>query len=53
MPKMPHRTFSSYRVSPFVAHVASDLATPTLVKQGNYGNYARGAKFALRNTSSS
>lgn len=32
----------------FAGDVAFDIATPTLVKQGNWGDYARGAKFALQ-----
>lgn len=32
----------------FTGHVEFDVATPTLVKQGNWGDYARGAKFALQ-----
>lgn len=32
----------------FTGHVEFDIATPTLVKQGNWGDYARGAKFALQ-----
>lgn len=32
----------------FTGHVAFDIAMPTLVKQGNWGDYARGAKFALQ-----
>jgi galactokinase/galacturonokinase len=32
----------------FSGHVEFDIATPTLVKQGNWGDYARGAKFALQ-----
>ena len=32
----------------FAGHVEFDIATPTLVKQGNWGDYARGAKFALQ-----
>ena len=32
----------------FSGHVAFDIAAPTLVKQGNWGDYARGAKFALQ-----
>ena len=32
----------------FDGHVEFDIATPTLVKQGNWGDYARGAKFALQ-----
>ena len=32
----------------FTGHVAFDIATPTLVKQGNWGDYARGAKFVLQ-----
>ena len=32
----------------FPGHVAFDIATPTLVRQGNWGDYARGAKFALQ-----
>lgn len=32
----------------FAGHVEFDIAMPTLVKQGNWGDYARGAKFALQ-----
>ena len=32
----------------FTGHVEFDIAAPTLVKQGNWGDYARGAKFALQ-----
>ena len=32
----------------FSGHVAFDIATPSLVRQGNWGDYARGAKFALQ-----
>ncbi len=32
----------------FDGHVAFDIAKPTLVRQGNWGDYARGAKFALQ-----
>ena len=32
----------------FSGHIEFDIATPTLVKQGNWGDYARGAKFALQ-----
>ena len=32
----------------FAGHVEFDIVTPTLVKQGNWGDYARGAKFALQ-----
>jgi len=32
----------------FSGHVEFDIATPTLVKQGDWGDYARGAKFALQ-----
>lgn len=32
----------------FAGHVEFDIAAPTLVKQGNWGDYARGAKFALQ-----
>ena len=32
----------------FPGHVEFDIAAPTLVKQGNWGDYARGAKFALQ-----
>lgn len=32
----------------FSGHVEFDIATPTLVKQGNWGDYAQGAKFALQ-----
>lgn len=32
----------------FTGHVEFDIAMPTLVKQGNWGDYARGAKFALQ-----
>ena len=32
----------------FTGHVEFDIAAPTLVKQGNWGDYARGAKYALR-----
>ena len=32
----------------FEGIVDFDIATPTLVKQGNWGDYARGAKFALQ-----
>jgi len=30
----------------FTGHVEFDIATPALVKQGDWGDYARGAKFA-------
>ncbi|MBQ4013134.1 MAG: galactokinase, partial [Bacteroidales bacterium] len=36
------------RSETFTGDVAFDIATPTLVKQGNWGDYARGAKFALQ-----
>lgn len=32
----------------FPGDVSFDIATPSLVKQGNWGDYARGAKFALQ-----
>ena len=32
----------------FAGHVEFDIAAPTLVKQGNWGDYARGAKFELQ-----
>lgn len=32
----------------FTGDVSFDIAAPTLVKQGNWGDYARGAKFALQ-----
>lgn len=32
----------------FTGDVAFDIATPALVKQGDWGDYARGAKFALQ-----
>jgi galactokinase/galacturonokinase len=32
----------------FTGHIEFDIATPTLVKQGDWGDYARGAKFALQ-----
>ena len=32
----------------FAGHVEFDISTPTLVKQGDWGDYARGAKFALQ-----
>ena len=32
----------------FSGHVEFDIATPALVKQGEWGDYARGAKFALQ-----
>lgn len=32
----------------FAGEVSFDIATPTLVKQGHWGDYARGAKFALQ-----
>lgn len=32
----------------FAGHVEFDIATPSLVKQGDWGDYARGAKFALQ-----
>ena len=32
----------------FSGHVEFDIATPALVKQGDWGDYARGAKFALQ-----
>ena len=32
----------------FAGHVEFDIASPTLVKQGNWGDYARGAKYALQ-----
>ena len=37
----------------FSGHVEFDIATPTLVKQGNWGDYARGARFALQKDLSS
>ncbi|MBO4536641.1 MAG: galactokinase [Bacteroidales bacterium] len=36
------------RSETFSGDVAFDIATPALVKQGNWGDYARGAKFALQ-----
>ena len=36
------------RSETFAGDIAFDIATPTLVKQGNWGDYARGAKFALQ-----
>ena len=36
------------RSETFSGDVAFDIAAPTLVKQGNWGDYARGAKYALR-----
>ena len=38
----------SLRSEPFSGEVVFDIATPSLVKQGNWGDYARGAKFALQ-----
>lgn len=32
----------------FAGDVAFDIATPSLVRQGDWGDYARGAKFALQ-----
>ena len=32
----------------FTGDVSFDIATPALVKQGDWGDYARGAKFALQ-----
>ena len=32
----------------FTGDVSFDIATPALVKQGHWGDYARGAKFALQ-----
>lgn len=32
----------------FTGHVEFDIAMPALVKQGDWGDYARGAKFALQ-----
>ena len=32
----------------FAGHVEFDIAMPSLVKQGDWGDYARGAKFALQ-----
>ena len=32
----------------FKGHVEFDIVMPTLVKQGNWGDYARGAKFELQ-----
>ena len=32
----------------FSGHIEFDIATPTLMKQGNWGDYARGAKYALQ-----
>lgn len=32
----------------FVGHIEFDIAMPTLIKQGNWGDYARGAKYALQ-----
>ena len=36
------------RSESFDGDVSFDIAMPTLVKQGNWGDYARGAKFALQ-----
>jgi galactokinase/galacturonokinase len=36
------------RSETFTGDVTFDIATPALVKQGNWGDYARGAKFALQ-----
>ena len=36
------------RSETFDGDVSFDIAMPTLVKQGNWGDYARGAKFALQ-----
>lgn len=36
------------RSETFSGDIEFDIATPTLVKQGNWGDYARGAKFALQ-----
>ena len=36
------------RSETFTGDVAFDISTPALVKQGNWGDYARGAKFALQ-----
>ncbi len=36
------------RSETFSGGVTFDIATPSLVKQGNWGDYARGAKFALQ-----
>ena len=36
------------RSETFPGDMAFDIAVPTQVKQGNWGDYARGAKFALR-----
>ncbi|MBR1538801.1 MAG: galactokinase [Bacteroidales bacterium] len=36
------------RSETFDGDVRFDIATPTLVRQGNWGDYARGAKFALQ-----
>ena len=38
----------SLRSETFPGDVAFDIATPSLVRQGNWGDYARGAKFALQ-----
>lgn len=32
----------------FAGDVIFDISAPTLIKQGNWGDYARGAKFALQ-----
>ena len=36
------------RSGTFAGEVEFDIATPTLMKQGNWGDYARGAKYALQ-----
>ena len=36
------------RSETFAGDIAFDIATPTLVKQGNWGDYAREAKFVLQ-----
>lgn len=32
----------------FTGHIEFDIATPAFVKQGDWGDYARGSKFALQ-----
>ena len=38
----------SLKSETFAGDVAFDIATPALVKQGDWGDYARGAKFSLQ-----
>lgn len=36
------------RSESFSGHIRFDISTPSLIKQGNWGDYARGAKYALQ-----